>query len=68
MATNLENRETLELRPEDAEDRAFVEHLRANGVRVATGSLDRPRVIGKQRPPWLAFIIRTLRSLHLTRE
>ena len=69
METNLRGTETLDLGPdEDAEERAFLEHLRANGVRLATKSLDRPRVIGKQRPRWLAFIIRTFRRLHLYRD
>lgn len=36
METNLQDRETLELWPDEvAEERAFLEHLRANGVRVA---------------------------------
>ncbi|HEU4556850.1 MAG TPA: hypothetical protein VFS20_03335 [Longimicrobium sp.] len=69
METNLRDTETLDLWPdEDAEERAFLEHLRANGIRLATKSLDRPRVIGKQRPRWLAFMIRTLRRLHLYRD
>jgi hypothetical protein len=69
MATNQQDLETLELWPdEDTEERAFLEHLRANGVRLATKSLDRPRVIGKQRPRWLAFILRTLKRLHLYRD
>ena len=66
METNLQDRETLELWPdEDAEERAFLEHLRANGVRLATKSRDRPRVALKQRPWWLAFIFRTLWRLRL---
>lgn len=68
METNLRN--TLELKPdEDAEEQAFLEHLRANGVRLATEPWDdRPRVIVKQRPWWLAFVFRTLRRLHLYRD
>lgn len=66
METNRRDTETLDLWPdEDAEERAFLEHLRANGVRLATKSLDRPRVALKQRPWWLAFIFRTLRRLRL---
>jgi hypothetical protein len=66
MSTTQQDLETLELWPDhDAEERAFLAHLRANGVRLATRSLDRPRVIGKQRPPWLAFIVRALRKLRL---
>jgi hypothetical protein len=68
MATNLEDRETLELWPEtaeEAEEQAFLDHLRANGVRLGRQSLDRPRVIGAQRPMWLACIVRILRRLRL---
>ena len=68
METNLSDTEKLGRgADEDAEERAFLEHLRANGVRLATKSLDRPRVIGKQRPRWLAFMFRTLGRLHLHR-
>jgi hypothetical protein len=45
---------------EDAEERAFLEHLRANGVRVGRQSLDRPRVIAMPRPWWLALFIRVI--------
>jgi len=34
------------------------ERLRAAGVRIATRSLDRPRILVKLRPTWLAFLIR----------
>lgn len=69
MATNQQDLETLELWPdEDAEERAVLDYLRARGVQPATRSLDRPRVIGRQRPRWLAFIFRTLRRLHLYRD
>ena len=67
MSTNLQDRETLDLWPdEDAEERAFLEHLRANGVRLATRARERvPGSAVKQRPWWLAFIFRTLRRLRL---
>lgn len=65
MATNLEDRETLDLWPEDADEQAFLEHLRANGVRLATGRWGGPYVLAKRRPWWLALIIRTLRKLRL---
>lgn len=67
MSTNLQDRETLEIWPDtDAEERAFLEHLRANGVRLATRPWERaPGVPVKQRPMWLAFIFRTLRKLRL---
>lgn len=68
METNLRDTETLELWPnEDAEEQAFLEHLRANGVRLATKSRDRPPVALKQRPWWLALIFRTLRRLRPVR-
>ena len=62
MQTNLAEQKTL-LDPEDAEEQAFVEHLRANGVRVGTQQWVRRRPIGKQRPMWLAFVVRILRKL-----
>jgi hypothetical protein len=58
MATDLDTDEARE----EAE---FLERLRAAGVKLAEGSLDRPRVIVKQRPWWLAFLIRTF---HLDRD
>lgn len=67
MATNLEEAETLDW-PDEAHSPEAVEYLRAHGVRPATQSLDRPRVIGKQRPWWLALLIRTLCFAGLTRE
>jgi hypothetical protein len=69
METNLRETETLDMgSDDDPEERAFLEHLRVNGVRLATEPWDdRPRVIVKQRPWWLAFVFRTLRKLHLYR-
>lgn len=64
MATNLEEAETIDW-PDEAHSPEAVAYLRAHGVRPATGSLNRSRVIGKQRPLWLAFIFRTLRKLRL---
>jgi hypothetical protein len=46
---------------EAREEAEFLERLRAAGVKLATGELNRPRVIVKQRPRWLAFLVRTLR-------
>jgi hypothetical protein len=67
METNLRDTKALDLGPdEDAEERAFLEHLRANGVRLATRPRERaPGSPVKQRPLWLAFIFRTLRRLRL---
>jgi len=67
MQIDLNERETLNAEPGDQEERALLEHLRGNGARVGKWSLDRPRVIGKQRPWWLAFMLRNLRRLHLIR-
>lgn len=41
-------------------ERIVHERLRAAGVKFATQPF-RPRIVGKARPKWLAFIIRTLR-------
>ena len=59
--------ETLELWPdEDAHERRVLAYLRANGVRPATRQWERVRGVPvKQRPWWLAFIVRTLRKLRL---
>jgi hypothetical protein len=67
MSPTQSDLETLELWPdEDAEERAFLAHLRANGVRPATRQWERARAMPvKQRPWWLAFIFRTLRKLRL---
>ena len=62
MQPNLTDQKTL-LDLEDAEEQAFVEHLRTNGVRVGTQPWARRRPIGKQRPRWLALVVRMLRKL-----
>jgi hypothetical protein len=56
MATQIDH-ETVEMWPEADEDRALNERLRAGGVRLATRSLDRPRVVVKPRPAWLARLL-----------
>jgi hypothetical protein len=61
------SREGLEIMPDDREQ-AELEYLRAHGVRVGPWNLDRPRVIGKPRPWWLALMLRNLRRLHLIRD
>lgn len=38
-------------------DPEFDEEMRALGFRIPTRSLDRPRVVVKPRPAWLAFLI-----------
>ena len=65
MATNLDNTDRLSVGPQEAAEQDFLEHLRANGVRLGRQGLNRPRIIGRQRPMWLAFIVRTLRKLHV---
>jgi hypothetical protein len=39
-------------------DPEFDAKMRAAGVRIPTRSLDRPRILVKPRPAWLAFLIR----------
>jgi hypothetical protein len=63
-ATNLDDRDTQN-GPGDAYDLAFLEHLRANGVRLGTQQWDASREIGKQRPRWMAFGVRIFRRLRL---
>jgi hypothetical protein len=65
MSTNLRDHETLAVEPEDPEELAFLEHLRVNGVKLATEPWDPTWEPVKQRPWWLAFILRTLRKLRL---
>ena len=55
--------ERIELRPLRDRDPELDAVLQAMGVRVATYSLDRPRYVARQRPAWLAFIVRALRRL-----
>ncbi|HET7461638.1 MAG TPA: hypothetical protein VFJ82_10325 [Longimicrobium sp.] len=65
METTLTEEELRLLDTDDPEERAFLEKLKANGVRLGRQGLNRPRVIGRQRPMWLAFIVRILRKLHV---
>jgi len=46
------------LYPREDVDPEFDEKMRALGVRVPTRSFNRPRVLVKPRPAWLAFLIR----------
>lgn len=63
MALHPTVREVRDGVADDAEEQAFLEHLRANGVRVAPKTRTTPRVAGKQRPRWLAFLLRTFGKL-----
>jgi hypothetical protein len=63
MTTHVEDAEQVASRPEDDEDAAWLEQLRAAGVRLGNQNLGRTRVVGKQRPEWLAFILRAVRRL-----
>ncbi|MBV9110559.1 MAG: hypothetical protein JO306_14205 [Gemmatimonadetes bacterium] len=54
MATDLDTDEARE-------EAAFLERLRAAGVKLAEEPLTPPRVLVKPRSKWLAFLIRTLR-------
>ena len=53
--------DTVEMWPEDEDERALNERLRAAGVRLPTHSLDRPRELVKLRPAWLAFLLSLVR-------
>lgn len=64
MATNLNDPEAISW-PDEAHSPEAVAYLRAHGVRPATQPWDPSRRAAKQRPWWLAFIIRSLRKLHL---
>jgi len=64
METTLTEEELQLLDTDDPEERAFMEKLKANGVRLATKRWEpRPGIPVKQRPMWLAFIFRILRKL-----
>ena len=51
------DRETVDLWPATDEEQALRERLRSAGVQLATQSLDRPRVLVRKRPRWLAFLV-----------
>jgi pyruvate-formate lyase len=64
MATKTEEAVDLDALTPDEEariDAAVLERMRAAGVRLATASPNRRRVRAKQRPAWLAFIVRSFR-------
>lgn len=67
MPTDLTDRETLESQPGHADQRVQDDYLRAHGVRPATRRWDSDPSWApvKQRPAWLAFIVRNLRKLGL---
>jgi hypothetical protein len=64
MATNLNEPETLD-RSDRANEQAVVDYLRAHGVQPATQPWGGPYTLAKPRPRWLAFVVRTLRTLRL---
>jgi hypothetical protein len=49
---------------DEEEERAFEERLKAAGFRFPTKSLDRPRIMPKKRPRWLAYLITLLHGGH----
>ncbi|HKP75683.1 MAG TPA: hypothetical protein VJT67_09085 [Longimicrobiaceae bacterium] len=51
------DRETVDPWPATDEEHALRERLRAAGVQVATQPLDRPRILVRKRPRWLAFLV-----------
>jgi hypothetical protein len=56
-ASRLTEAEMDALWPRKDVDPEFDEEMRAAGFRIPTRSLDRPRVVVKPRPAWLAFLI-----------
>jgi len=66
MATNLDEPKALDEWPDNPYSPEAEAYLRANGVRPATQPWKpTPGIPVKQRPMWLAFILRTLRKLRL---
>lgn len=59
MLTHHEEAADDELWPRKNVDPEMREWMQAQGIRIATRSLDRPRYVAKGRPAWLAFILRT---------
>jgi hypothetical protein len=57
LAGRLTDAEADALWPRKDVDPELDARLRAAGVRIPTRSLDRPRVVVKPRPAWLAFLI-----------
>jgi hypothetical protein len=60
MLTHHEEAANDERWPAPDRDPVVAARLQEAGVRLATGSLDRPRYVAKRRPAWLAFFLRTL--------
>ena len=58
MLTHPEQAEANETWPRKDVDPEFDEEMRRLGARIPTRSLDRPRVVVKPRPAWLAFVLR----------
>jgi hypothetical protein len=56
-AEHLTEAEMDALWPRKDVDPEFDEQMRAMGARIPTRSLDRPRVVVRPRPAWLAFLI-----------
>jgi hypothetical protein len=57
LAEQLTEAEMDALWPRKEVDPEFDEQMRAMGARIPTRSLDRPRVVVRPRPAWLAFLI-----------
>jgi len=58
LAGQLTEAEMDALWPRKDVDPEFDEQMRAIGARIPTRSLDRPRVVVRPRPAWLAFLLR----------
>jgi len=57
LASQLTDAEKDALWPRQDVDPEFDEAMRAAGFRIPTRSLDRPRVVVRPRPAWIAFLI-----------
>ena len=57
LASRITDAEADALWPRKDVDPEFDEEMRAAGFRIPTRTLDRPRVVVKPRPAWLAFLI-----------
>lgn len=57
MLTHQEEAALDERWPRKDVDPEYDAEMRALGFRIPTRSLDRPRVVVKPRPAWLAFLI-----------
>ncbi|HEX8243331.1 MAG TPA: hypothetical protein VF541_07540 [Longimicrobium sp.] len=58
MKTRIEHVDVPQPLWDPEEEKALEQRLIAAGFRMPTKSLDRPRVLARRRPAWLAFLMR----------